>query len=411
MARKRRRLKVKNILILIVSIIVIFLLFSLVGKLFKNNNFKVEVLNEPIVVDKNGFIDIEFKATYKDEDVTDLVKVIRNSTNYNINKYKITFKYEKENKEYLTSVSVKIKDKVAPVITLNEGEEISWIIGTEYKEPGYSAKDNFDKDITSKVKTTGKVDYKTAGSYTITYKVSDSSNNETEINRIVKVVDNPLELDKKDFSLSGFYPNALIPKSDYDAKYADSFIFAGDSVALYYVMNKIIPGSRLWHKEGINPETALTNHIYVNHQETGKTFKEVFKEKQPERVVLTLGTNSAAFMEVDFFISNYKQLVEDIKEVSPNTLLVIQAIPPVAKVADDKGKLTNDKINKLNYHLLKMCSELNVPFLNSAEVLKDKDGNLKDEYARLNEASTPGVHLSAAGNKVIYDYLNSHVIK
>src|SRR5574344_847137 len=402
MARKKRRLKVKNIIRLLSLILVIYLFINLMGLLFKDRNFKVEVLNEPVIMDKDGALDINYKATYKKEDVTSEVKMIQNEKNTNLNKYKVTFTYTKDGKSHNAEISIKVKDSIEPVITLTEGEEISWIIGTEFKDPGYTAKDNFDKDVTKNVKISGKVDYKNAGTYTLTYTVSDSSKNEAKFNRKVKVVDNPLELSKEEFSLKGFYPNSLLKETDYQEGYADDFIFAGDSVALYYVINKVIPGTRLWHKEGINPETALTNTIYVNHIETNKTFIEVFKEKQPSKVVMTLGTNSAAFMEPEFFISKYKELLKGIKEASPNTLLIIQSIPPVAKVSDDNGKLTNVKINKLNYYILKMCDELGLPFLNSAEVLKDSSGNLKDEYARLSELSTSVVHLSSAGNKLIY---------
>ncbi len=411
MSRRRKKIKIKNIVRLMFVLLIAFLIIHFIVGLFANKDFKVEVLNEPVVIDDKGVIDLDFKATYKKEDVTDKVIVSKNSTDLNINKYKITFKYRYNGKDYVVNVSVKIKDDVEPVITLVGSDKLTWILGTDFSDPGYKANDNFDKNITSKVKVSGEVDYSKKGDYTLKYTVSDSSKNETTITRTVKVVGSPLDLDKKDFSLSGFYPNALIPESEYEEGYADDFIIAGDSVALYYVMNKVITGDRLWHKEGINPETALTNTIYVNHIESNKTFIEVFKDKKPGKVILTLGTNSASYMESDFFISNYKKLLEGIKEASPDTLLIIQSIPPVAKVSDDKGNLTNDKINKLNFYLLKLCDELNIPFLNSAEVLKDSQGNLKDEYARLEEAATPGVHLSKEGNEVIYDYINSHVVQ
>ncbi|MDD4733346.1 MAG: DUF5011 domain-containing protein [Bacilli bacterium] len=408
MARKKVKLKKKNILKLLLFLLIIYFI---VNTLFNNKDFKVEILNEPVVIDKEGNLELKFKATYKKEDVTEKVVFSANQNDLNVNKYKITFKYNLNEKDYELIISVKIKDEIDPVITLDGGNEIVLTIGDNYKEPGYKVLDNFDKDITSKVKVEGKVNASKKGAYIIKYSVSDSSNNKAEVIRTVNVTESRLDLNKKDFSLDGLYPNTLIVKSEYREGYADDFIIAGDSVALYYVMNQIIPGSRLWHKNGINPETALTNEIFVSHQETGKTFIEVFEEKKPKKVIFTLGTNSVSFMEVNFFISNYKKLLEGIKKASPDTLLVVQSIPPVAKISDDTGKITNDKINKFNYYLLKLCDELNIPFLNSAEVLKDSQGNLKDEYARLDEKETPGVHLSKEGNKVIYDYINSHVIK
>ena len=78
-------------------------------------------------------------------------------------------------------------------------------------------------------------------------------------------------------------------------------------------------------------------------------------------------------------------------------------------VLDSTGKaLNNDKINKFNYHLLKLCSELNIPFLNTAEALKDANGQGKAEYFRTS-GNENGVHLTQAGNKVAMDYFKTHV--
>ena len=58
-----------------------------------------------------------------------------------------------------------------------------------YIEPGFVAIDNNDGDITKKVSVNGKVNKVELGEYDIIYKVKDSSNNETEIVRVVSVVD------------------------------------------------------------------------------------------------------------------------------------------------------------------------------------------------------------------------------
>ena len=100
--------------------------------------------------------------------------------------------------------------------------------------------------------------------------------------------------------------------------------------------------------------------------------------KKPKKILLMLGTNSVATMDVDYFITQYKKLLQEIKTVSPETIVIVQSIFPVAKSLDITGKsLNNDKINKFNYHLLKLCSELEIPFLNTAEVLKDENGQGK----------------------------------
>lgn len=404
--KNKRKLKIRNIAILIIGIVILLV----VGKiLFTNRSFKVEMKNGVMAV--GDVYENNFTATYKGEDVTADVTVTNNIYNTKIGKYQVTFTYKHDGNEYEVVKDIEIKDTTKPEIILNKGEEITVVLDNDYKEPGYTANDNYDGDITNKVEIKGKVDIAKEGDYELVYSVADSSGNKTKVTRKVIVSSkSPLTMSIKDFSLDGLFTNVLLEESeDLGSAYTDDMIFAGDSMALYYVINKNIPGKRLWHKEGINPETALTDTIYINHIETNKTFIENFKKYQPAKVIMTLGTNSVSYMEVNYFITNYKKLIKGIKEVSPDTTLIIQSIPPVAKFVDDKGNLTNDKINKFNYYILEMCSELDIPFLNSAEVLKDSDGYLKEGYYEL-VGGQAGIHLSQEGQTLIFKYAQNHVV-
>ena len=87
----------------------------------------------------------------------------------------------------LKSVSVVREDNEAPVITLSGGTDVSIALNTTYNEPGYSAIDNCDGDITDKVVVSGNVDVNNVGKYDLTYTVSDSSGKEVGVVRHVSV--------------------------------------------------------------------------------------------------------------------------------------------------------------------------------------------------------------------------------
>ena len=399
--KKKGKLKIKNILILVLSLLLI--VFFIV-KLCSRKAFEVEMKTTTMNV--GDVYEDNFKATFKGEDVTKKVKVTNNIFSEKIGKYQVTFTYKTGKKKYKVIKEIEIKDKEKPVITLSKGDEVTILLDNEYKEPGYKAMDNYDGELTKKVSVSGKVDTSKEGTYELKYTVTDSSKNKaTAIRKVIVTKESPLDKSVKDFKLEGIFTNVLLAETeDKGSAYSDEFIFAGDSTALYYVINKQITGKRLWHKEGIDPETALTNSIYINHIETNKTFIENFKEHKPKKVVMTLGTNSAAYMEPSYFIKNYKKLIKGIKEVSPDTLIIVQSIPPVDISYDKKSSgINNDKINKLNYYILEMCNELNVPFLNSAEALKNENGTLKSGYA-----IKDGIHLSKSGNEIIMRYLENH---
>lgn len=401
--KKKVRLKIKNILIFLILIIGIIIIIC---NLFKNN-LKIEIKNT--IINVNSSDELQYTATFKNRDVTNKVKHTNNINKEKLGKYKVTFTYKDKSKEYKVKKKIEVKDIEKPVITLNKGNKLIIPINTKYTEPGYTVTDNYDKSLDKSVKITGNVDTEKEGTYKIKYSVTDKSNNTETVTRTVTVTkETPLNQSVKDFDLNGFFNDVILKETeDGGKKYSDEFIFAGDSTALYYVINKQITGKRLWHKEGIDPETALTSSIYINHIDTKKTFVENFKEKQPEKVIMTLGTNSAAYMEPAYFIKNYKKLLNEIKKVSPNTLIIIQSIPPVAKSYDSKtNTINNDKINKLNYYIAEMCQELKLPFLNSAESLKDSDGGLKDGYY-----IKDGIHLSKSGNEIMMKYFETHMYK
>ncbi|KAB7623908.1 M6 family metalloprotease domain-containing protein [Alkalilimnicola sp. S0819] len=82
-------------------------------------------------------------------------------------------------------------DTTAPVITLQGDTQITLNLGDPWVEPGYSASDDTDGDITSQVVISGSVDSNTAGEYTLDYDVSDAAGNPAVTRtRTVTVVDN-----------------------------------------------------------------------------------------------------------------------------------------------------------------------------------------------------------------------------
>ena len=81
-------------------------------------------------------------------------------------------------------------DTVPPVITLIGSSSINLNVGETYTEQGATATDNVDGDISASIVIGGDiVDANTAGTYVITYNVSDmAGNNATEVIRTVTVI-------------------------------------------------------------------------------------------------------------------------------------------------------------------------------------------------------------------------------
>ena len=81
------------------------------------------------------------------------------------------------------------KDTTAPVITIEPPNPYSVDKGTTYTDPGYTAYDETDGDITSQVVVTNNVNMADTGSYQVKYNVSDKAGNAAvEAVRTVKVI-------------------------------------------------------------------------------------------------------------------------------------------------------------------------------------------------------------------------------
>ena len=143
----------------------------------------IEVEDSELLYCPNGIIP-DYKVTSIDNYDGDLSSQVTKS----LEEGKIVFSVkDSSGNETIIKKDAIAKDQTSPTLTLKGDNKVYINVGGSYKEYGYQASDNCDGDITSKVVVTGSVDTKTAGEYTITYKVSDESKNETTLKRKVYV--------------------------------------------------------------------------------------------------------------------------------------------------------------------------------------------------------------------------------
>ena len=89
-----------------------------------------------------------------------------------------------------------IPDTTAPVITLIGDSTINLNLGDNYNEQGATATDDLDGDITANITIAGDiVDTNTAGTYVVTYNVTDAAgNNAAQVSRTVNVISQPTDV-------------------------------------------------------------------------------------------------------------------------------------------------------------------------------------------------------------------------
>lgn len=190
MAKRRVRKGIIFFLVIVLLILIGVLAFLLLGNkflTFKLDN--VDNLEAPYLAESFDYPNIEctflgLKANSELTKEIDLNTLGEQEAEYTCTK----FIFKKVQK-----VTINVKDKEPPKITLNGSGEVYVYSSKKYTELGAKAEDNIDGDLTDKIIVTGEVDVQTVGTYEIKYTVTDAAGNEASITRKVNVTEKPSE--------------------------------------------------------------------------------------------------------------------------------------------------------------------------------------------------------------------------
>lgn len=154
---------------------------------------------EVVICPGKKFEEIGYKATDNyDGDITDKVKIEEDEE-------KITYTVvDSSGNKMAASRNFIRKDEEKPSILL-KGDTVLYINKDgAYNEPGYTATDNCEGDMTDSVEIEGQVNTTTPGTQTVTYKVIDKAGNEEIVTRTVYVKYPQVS------APSGIYKNSMI---------------------------------------------------------------------------------------------------------------------------------------------------------------------------------------------------------
>ena len=126
-----------------------------------------------------------------DADITASIATVNPVNANTVGTYTITYNVSDAAGNAATEVArtvVVAADTTLPIITLTGNSIVNVVLGPTYTDMGATATDNVDGDITASIATVNPVDVNTAGTYTITYNVTDAAGNVAlEVSRTVNV--------------------------------------------------------------------------------------------------------------------------------------------------------------------------------------------------------------------------------
>ncbi len=121
---------------------------------------------------KSKYKEPGYQATYYKKDKTKNIKIYGKVNTNKLGIYKLKYVYKKGFFKKFVVRTVKVRDLEKPVITFDDDRETIYVCPKKAHEIKYNAYDNYDKDLTTKVKVSKKDNI-------IKYVVADSSGNIT----------------------------------------------------------------------------------------------------------------------------------------------------------------------------------------------------------------------------------------
>jgi LPXTG-motif cell wall-anchored protein len=150
-----------------------------------------------------------------DGDLTNQIQVTGEVDTHKLGTYTLTYTVSDNAGNTATAErTVKVVDTEKPKITLKGDNPMTVELGSTFEDPGATATDNVDGDLTDKIQVTGEVNTDEYGTYTVTYSVTDSSGNTATATRTVHVVKSSGTVNPGDNEGTKVYPGEQVTIGD-----------------------------------------------------------------------------------------------------------------------------------------------------------------------------------------------------
>ena len=160
------------------------------------------VVGSPPVISLQGAnpLQLEAGSTYvelganafdiPDGDVSDQISISESINTSVLGSYSVQYSIiDSDGNSTVLFRAVQVSDTTSPSIELIGNEQMTIEVNGSFADPGATATDTFEGDLTDQISDSGTVDTTSLGNYTITYQVSDSSGNTAIVSREVSVSD------------------------------------------------------------------------------------------------------------------------------------------------------------------------------------------------------------------------------
>ncbi len=189
-----------------------------------------------------------------------------------------------------------------------------------------------------------------------------------------------------------------------DDSYFDDAVFVGDSRTDGLQLYGGLHAGTYLCKTSMSVFHVNDSDYSVTANGQKATVMQALKAKQYGKVYIMLGLN-----ELGYPSSSYeKQLnvfLDEVIAAQPDAVIYLELMPPVNDAMTTKSWQKNATIDVFNEINARAAADKHIALLNVAEVYRDENGQLKEDYA-----SGDGCHFKAEAYPYWADYLRTHII-
>ena len=188
-----------------------------------------------------------------------------------------------------------------------------------------------------------------------------------------------------------------------EEEYFDNVLFIGDSrtvgISEYGDMDNVT----FYGKEGMTVYDMMDCELTT--EGAPDTVYDGLIDNDFEKIYIMVGINEIGTGTDEYFIEYYKECIDEIRELQPDAIIVVQSILHVSKEYED-GSLyvKNEAIDSRNNAIKRMCAQNNYAYID-ANCIFDVDGALNSEL------SSDGCHLYAQYYTMWKDFYYNHGIR
>lgn len=181
--------------------------------------------------------------------------------------------------------------------------------------------------------------------------------------------------------------------------YFDDALFIGDSRTVGLADYSTLDKSTFYAKVSSTIYNILDDP-FIEAASDKMSIRQALSQKRYGKIYLMVGINELGTGTADTFLDQYRKVVEDIRILQPDSIIIIQSIMHVTTEKSLSDKIfNNENINERNEKIKTLADNKKVFYLDINIPLDDVDGGLNPDL------SFDAVHLKASRYHIWEEYL------